>query len=213
MLLCCHCVGHVTLLLTWTSSHPIEMTRRMGSNSILIQTTSMISGSRIRTNWLRRKRKRWEKDWLPVEVDRIFASLIQGDKKRRKRKESKPGKQVKEVTKKKFASVDKEFISDEVSHQMQQQSVSSGGYVGDPQPVNSSPATQPKHAAPDNYVHGQSIVSCLSSNVEIVCMACTCYSCNLGFSVYNFSWSYIVKLEWQHLALIFFPKNDYRYPC
>ena len=97
--------------------------------------------------------------FLYREVDGIFASLIQGDKKRRKRKESKPGKQVKEVTKKKYAGVDKEFISEEAAHQMQQQSASSGGYVGDSQPVNSSPATQPKHAAPDHYVNGQFIVS------------------------------------------------------
>lgn len=77
---------------------------------------------------------------------------IQGDKKRRKRKESKPGKQVKEVTKKKFIGVDKEFISEEAARQQQ---VSSGGYPADPQPASSSPALPPKHATADSYVQGQ----------------------------------------------------------
>ena len=84
--------------------------------------------------------------------------FVQGDKKRRKRKESKPGKQVKEVTKKKFIGVDKEFISEEAARQQQlqqQQQISSGGYSVDPQPASSSPATQPKHATADSYVQGQ----------------------------------------------------------
>ena len=82
--------------------------------------------------------------------------FLQGDKKRRKRKESKPGKQVKEVTKKKYAGVDKEFIGEEAAYhlqQQQQQSVSGGGYPGDPQPA-SSPAL-PRHATTDSYVHGK----------------------------------------------------------
>lgn len=78
--------------------------------------------------------------------------MVQGDKKRRKRKESKPGKQVKEVTKKRFIGVDKEFISEEASRQ---QPVSSGGHSIDPQPASSSPATQPKHATADSYVQGE----------------------------------------------------------
>ena len=52
--------GLVLPLLTWISSHPIGKTRKKGSNSTLTPTTSMISGSRIKTNLLRRKRKRWE---------------------------------------------------------------------------------------------------------------------------------------------------------
>ena len=124
------------------------------------------------TDWEEKEKGGREIDYVYLcrEVDGIFFSLVQGDKKRRKRKESKPGKQVKEVTKKKYAGVDKEFISEEAAHHMQQQSVSSGGYVGDPQPVNSSPATQTKHVAPDNYVHGQFIVSCFSSSVERHCV-------------------------------------------
>lgn len=98
------------------------------------------------------------------------------------------------MTKKKYAGVDKEFISEEAAHQLQQQSVSSSGYVGDPQPVSSSPATQPKHAAPDSYVHGQSIV---------VCMACTC-SCNLIFSAYNC----VIKSQSFSTYFQFHPKDD-----
>ena len=64
---------------------------------------------------------------------------------------------MKEVTKKRFIGVDKEFISEEAARQQQQQQqqVSSGGYPVDPQPASSSPATQPKHATADIYVQGQ----------------------------------------------------------
>jgi hypothetical protein len=56
---------------------------------------------------------------------------------------------VKEVTKKKFIGVDKEFISEEAARQQQI------GYPGDPQPASSSPAIPPKHATADSYVQGQ----------------------------------------------------------
>ena len=63
---------------------------------------------------------------------------------------------MKEVTKKKFIGVDKEFISEEAARQQQQQQqISSGGYSVDPQPASSSPAAQPKHATADSYVQGQ----------------------------------------------------------
>ena len=80
-----------------------------------------------------------------------FFWFLQGDKKRRKRKENKPGKQVKEVTRKRYAGVDKEFISEEAAHHQQ---TTTGGYVADPLPVDSSPAAQPKHATVNSYVQG-----------------------------------------------------------
>ena len=89
-----------------------------------------------------------------MESRLFFFFRVQGDKKRRKRKESRPGKQVKEVTKKKFIGVDKEFLGEEAARQQQQQHVSGGGYSGDAQPASSSPAVQPKHAASDSYVQG-----------------------------------------------------------
>ena len=95
----------------------------------------------------------------------IFCSCFQGEKRRRKRKDSRPGKQIKKVEKKQFQSVDIEFRTE-------QQQPRSKQHISEPAPVEKPPPVQQSpHPAPvDTYAQGTSVYMCVYNIVLLVCI-------------------------------------------